>query len=800
LVSLCLVITACGEQNVRQSTTSGDAASSTDSSDGADAGDASDTPGTDATDGVDAADGADTADGSDAADGASATDGVDAADGSDATDAGDGGDVTDASACPETSPPGTTCIVLNVDMSCSELPWFEQVFVTGPWNGWCGNCVPLSDPDGDMVYTTVLEEQPLGSTLEYKYAVDNWADQEYLVDDMLEEASCAPITDLDEYANRTLLIEPGAATNDTYGSCEPCEGSDGVDSEDGASGVDGADSLAGLDEVDGLDGVVVADAYDTADGTDCTEEIPPPDFPVFGVPSLQFQVDMGPGFNGSVTVGNDWHGWGNAGSVDFEDYDGDGIFIGTMKVPAGTVLEYRFILGTNSGGNWENIPSSCGVVNGNYINRVITMPEIFTTLEVAPFGGCPGDASNCDTVDSGDVSGPLLINEVLYDPANYNLKGDANGDGEYGQSEDEFIEIVNVSNAEIDVSGYTIQDTESLDAGVFRHIIPAGTVIPAGKALVVFGGGTPTGSFGGSTVQKASSGSLDLGHYFEKITLANTQGVPVASFDIEPLANNPNQSFTREPDLTGTDFVPHSDLGVMQFSPGTNNDGTPFGYKPGDGQCFDNDLGASQIGLGITSCDDALSKLQGFMNSGCKSNLAVVNGALSGITLSDICECACPTPIEEPPYCVTLTMKDSGGDGWNGGYITIDMIQYTMDSGSETTHEVCYVQQDDGCTSILYTAGSKSSENSWTVKDIAGNIIGSGGANSGKVGNNCGLSDCANCQSLGPNRMYCGKGNYGGFFNGCATMFNGSAECNDGRDEIGGTHTCTPYIYFPPEG
>ena len=100
------------------------------------------------------ADGADTADGSDAADGASATDGVDAADGSDATDAGDGGDVTDASACPETSPPGTT-IVLNVDMSCSELPWFEQVFVTGPWNGWCGNCVPLSDPDGDMVYTTV---------------------------------------------------------------------------------------------------------------------------------------------------------------------------------------------------------------------------------------------------------------------------------------------------------------------------------------------------------------------------------------------------------------------------------------------------------------------------------------------------------------------------------------------------------------------------------------------------------------------------------------------------------------------
>ena len=46
----------------------------------------------------------------------------------------------------------------------------------------------------------------------------------------------------------------------------------------------------------------------------------------------------------------------------------------------------------------------------------------------------------------------LLLNEVLYDPSNSGLEGDANGDGEYVHNEDEFVELVNVSNSNLDIN------------------------------------------------------------------------------------------------------------------------------------------------------------------------------------------------------------------------------------------------------------------------------------------------------------------------------------------------------------
>ena len=40
----------------------------------------------------------------------------------------------------------------NVDMTCAP-EGFENVFVTGPWCGWCGDtCNTMTDPDGDGVY------------------------------------------------------------------------------------------------------------------------------------------------------------------------------------------------------------------------------------------------------------------------------------------------------------------------------------------------------------------------------------------------------------------------------------------------------------------------------------------------------------------------------------------------------------------------------------------------------------------------------------------------------------------------
>ena len=53
---------------------------------------------------------------------------------------------------------------------------------------------------------------------------------------------------------------------------------------------------------------------------------------------------------------------------------------------------------------------------------------------------------------------------------------------------------------------------------------------------------------------------------------------PILTFDIEPLSNNPNESYTRNPDLIG-EFEQHSGIessGGRLFSPGTKLDGIPF--------------------------------------------------------------------------------------------------------------------------------------------------------------------------------------------------------------------------------
>ena len=60
-------------------------------------------------------------------------------------------------------------------MNCSEI-LFNTVYITGPFAGWCGDCFPLSDADGDGIWNGTYNF-PLGD-LEYKYEVDNWTHQE----------------------------------------------------------------------------------------------------------------------------------------------------------------------------------------------------------------------------------------------------------------------------------------------------------------------------------------------------------------------------------------------------------------------------------------------------------------------------------------------------------------------------------------------------------------------------------------------------------------------------------------------
>ena len=166
----------------------------------------------------------------------------------------------------------------------------------------------------------------------------------------------------------------------------------------------------------------------------------------------------------------------------------------------------------------------------------------------------------------------IVINEIHADP--HPTFGDANGDGAVREAEDEFVELVNSGNQAVDLSGWRLLTGFTL----LRHIFPDGTILPAGKALVIFGGGVPQGAFGNSQVQVASTGSLGLIEFGDMIHLVDDQSSLVVEYSYGQEANQ-DQSITRDPDVMGVIFVLHtqaSGAAGTLFSPGTRVDGAPF--------------------------------------------------------------------------------------------------------------------------------------------------------------------------------------------------------------------------------
>ncbi len=170
--------------------------------------------------------------------------------------------------------------------------------------------------------------------------------------------------------------------------------------------------------------------------------------------------------------------------------------------------------------------------------------------------------------------GDFVINEILADPAS-GLAGDANGDGIRDAYDDEFIEAVNVTAVVLDLSGLTLSDSDSV-----RHTFPAGTIAQPGCAVVVFGGGSPNGIFGGAIVQTASTGSLSLNNSGDSVTMLNgASEIDSFTYGGPGCEGDQNQSVTLDPDLTGTCnlHTQASGSGESLFSPGTRIDGSPFG-------------------------------------------------------------------------------------------------------------------------------------------------------------------------------------------------------------------------------
>ncbi|MEN3971800.1 lamin tail domain-containing protein [Sphingomicrobium sp. XHP0235] len=212
----------------------------------------------------------------------------------------------------------------------------------------------------------------------------------------------------------------------------------------------------------------------------------------------------------------------------------------------------------------------------------------------------PGAANNMQTIEG---IANLVINEILADPA-AGLPGDANGDGVGSTTQDEFVELVNSGNAALDLSGYTLSD----GFGV-RHTFADGTVLQPGEAIVVFGGGTPTGDFGGAQVVVASTNALGLNNGGDTVTIRDAGGEIAAEFAYGSNGGN-DQSLVRDPDLTG-EFVLHGGAagsGGALFSPGTQTDGTAFGSvaaSPGvfsieSESIFEGDTGTTELVFTVT--------------------------------------------------------------------------------------------------------------------------------------------------------------------------------------------------------
>ncbi|MEM9680957.1 MAG: lamin tail domain-containing protein [Bacteroidota bacterium] len=228
-----------------------------------------------------------------------------------------------------------------------------------------------------------------------------------------------------------------------------------------------------------------------------------------------------------------------------------------------------FVGGNN--GNAFVVNSTAGTVSGDNPTSVasgtITITGIPEGTDIMITVDDTADGGVCSLSTDIDSPGciPLLINEVLFDPDSDNTAGDANGDGTRDALEDEFIEFYNNSNSPLDISGYTISDGAAL-----RHTFPASTIIPANSILVVFGGGTPTGSFGGAIVQTASEGELNLSNSGDTITVQNPSNDIVLLYVSADtgISHSQNQSVTRNPDFTGS-FVLHTDANAsLLFSPG----------------------------------------------------------------------------------------------------------------------------------------------------------------------------------------------------------------------------------------
>jgi beta-lactamase superfamily II metal-dependent hydrolase len=222
-------------------------------------------------------------------------------------------------------------------------------------------------------------------------------------------------------------------------------------------------------------------------------------------------------------------------------------------------LEYSL----DNGATWTVIASSVAASTGSY---TWTVPNVASTAArvraMDAFGSASDMSDGTFTITATATPAKVILNEIL-----------ANEPG--SATDGEFVELVNVGSTAIDISGWTLSDATSV-----RHTFAAGTVLGAGKAIVVFGGsaGIPSGT---PNAVVASTGTLSLNNGGDTVTVktsAATGATTVNAYSYtSSLAGQDGVSMNRSPDASATGgFVLHTSLSSLSASPGRRVNGSAF--------------------------------------------------------------------------------------------------------------------------------------------------------------------------------------------------------------------------------
>lgn len=177
------------------------------------------------------------------------------------------------------------------------------------------------------------------------------------------------------------------------------------------------------------------------------------------------------------------------------------------------------------------------------------------------------------TTDARSPSGPacsdavsptaahLVLNEVLVNvPAG--PSGDANGDGVRDPYDDEFVELVSLTDRPVDMSRVQIKsgDRVRFAFGAF--------CLPPAESVVVFGGGSVGSSMPGNVI--VSPDRFAFGNEGGRVAVTG----PAGSIGVLDYGRAPPASYTRTPQLVGDRWADHREVGDLPFSPGRCASGT----------------------------------------------------------------------------------------------------------------------------------------------------------------------------------------------------------------------------------